>query len=195
MARVAEIMWDRPWRPMSKADSRRAQAMVARLISGLDFVTDWRLQKASFLAEGWSIEERLHRLSAVDFASWTYGPWSLQVRQATETLEATGTVTRTPDRARRRGEAEFLKVRAGRRTAGLRDADRGFLDSVADEIRYLNEDELTKVAKATPPYLATAPRHLIDLDRYLDDLKGKHARFAESPKLAALMAEAKAKFT
>ena len=86
-------------------------------------------------------------------------------------------------------------MKAGRRTAGLRDADREFLDSVADEIRYLNGDDLTKVAKATPPYLATAPRHLIDLDRYLDDLRRKHARFAESPKVAALVAEAKAEFT
>lgn len=192
MAKVAETVWDRPWRPMSKADSRKAQAIAARLISRLDFVTDWRLQKAYFLAEVWCIEERLHRLSAADFASWTYGPWSLHVRQATEALEATGTVTRTADRARRRGEAEFLNVKAERRTVGLRGADREFLDSVADEIRYLNGDDLTKVAKATPPYLAAEPRHLIDLNRYLDQLKRKHARFAESPKVAALVAEAKA---
>ena len=71
MPKLSEIKVVRsPWRPISEADRRRAALVVANLISRLDFGTDWRLQKAYFLAEVWSIEERLRRLSAVDFASW-----------------------------------------------------------------------------------------------------------------------------
>src|SRR5207249_10830748 len=111
MPKLSEIKVVRsPWRPISEADRRRAALVVANLISRLDFVTDWRLQKAYYLAEVWSIDERLCRLSGADFASWTHGPWSLHVREAAEILEAKGILVRTKQRAKRRPEAEFLKV-------------------------------------------------------------------------------------
>src|SRR4030067_253115 len=99
-----------PWRGLSESEVRRGVGVPSNLVSKLDLVTDWRLQKAYFLSEVWSIEERLKRLSAVDFASWTHGPWSLHVREATEALESERTVHREVQPAKRRSEAEFLRV-------------------------------------------------------------------------------------
>jgi len=180
------------WRPLGASDARKAQAVSANLIARLDFVTDWRLQKAYFLSEVWSIEERLKRLSAVDFASWTHGPWSLHVREATEALESKLIVWREAQPARRRSEAEFLKVPVPEEVPAMSDEESEFLDVVAAQIKFLDGDSLTKVAKATPPYVASKARQLIDLDEYLEALRRKHSRLATSQKVAALIAEAKA---
>src|SRR5205809_6125680 len=111
MPKLSEIKVVRsPWRPISEADRRRAALVVANLISRLDFVTDWRLQKAYFLAEVWTLVERLRRLCAVDFASWAHGPWSLHVREAKEALEAQEIVSRVRHPDRRRPEAEVHKI-------------------------------------------------------------------------------------
>jgi uncharacterized phage-associated protein len=155
-------------------------------------VTDWRLQKAYFLSEVWSIEERLKRLSAVDFASWTHGPWSLHVREATEALESTMIVRRETQPARRRSEAEFLSVPEPEEVPAMSNEEYEFLDMVAAQIRFLDGESLTKTAKATPPYVASRARQLIDLDGYLETLRRKHSRLAASQKVAALIAEAKA---
>lgn len=165
--------------------------MAAQLVSRLDFATDWRLQKSYFLAEVWSIEERLARLSHVDFAAWSHGPWSLHVREATELLESKGNLTKVRRLARRRPEAEFLKVRSLEGLPSVREEEAEFLDSVAAQLKYLDGDALTKVAKTTPPYVATKAKHLIDLDAYLESIRKKHAALAESRKVAALVAEAK----
>jgi len=180
------------WRRLGASDARRSRAVSANLIARLDLVTDWRLQKAYFLSEVWSIEERLTRLSAVDFASWTHGPWSLHVREATEALESEMVVRRETQPARRRPEAEFLKVIAPEEIPALSGGESEFLDIVAAQIRFLDGESLTKVAKATPPCAASKARQLIDLDGYLETLKTKHSRFAASQRVAALVAEAKA---
>ena len=180
------------WRSLGASDARKAQVVSANLIARLDFVTDWRLQKAYFLSEVWSIEERLKRLSAVDFASWTHGPWSLHVREATEALESDLVVRRETQPARRRSEAEFLNVPEPKDIPAMSGEESEFLDVVAAQIRFLDGESLTKVAKATPPYAASRARQLIDLDGYLETLRRKHSRFAASQKVAALIAEAKA---
>jgi len=181
-----------PWRPLSGADATRVAAVVTHLVSRLDFVTDWRLQKAYFLAEVRSIEERLCRLSAADFASWMHGPWSLHVREAAEVLEADEVLQRVVRPALRRPEAEFLRVTNTRKIAYVGDVEGGFLDLVSKEIKYLNGEALTNLAKNTTPFRVTSPRERIDLDHYLESMKEKHARFARSPKVASLVAEAKA---
>ena len=193
MPKLSEIEFgESPWRPISESDGRKAAAIVANLIPRIDFVTDWRLQKAYYLAEVWSIEDRLRRLSGVDFASWTHGPWSLHVREAAESLEAQGLVMRVTQPAKRRPEAEFLKVVQASRIPHLNEEDKEFLASFVAPIRYLDGDTLTKIAKKTRPYIAAKPRQLIDLDGYLESLRSKHARLAESRKVASLVAEAKA---
>lgn len=166
--------------------------MAAHLVSHLDFVTDWRLQKTYFLAEVWSIEERLSRLSRVDFAAWSHGPWSLHVREATELLESEGFLTKVRQAARRRPEAEFLKVRSLEGLPSVREEEEEFLNAVALQLRYLDGDTLMRVAKATPPYVMTRPKQLIDLDGYLESIGKKHAALAQSRKVAALVAQAKA---
>src|SRR3990170_5936330 len=83
-----------PWRTLSDSQARKVEAISATFLSHLDFMTDRRLQKAYYLAEVWSIEERLERLSEVDFASWRHGPWSLHVRESEERLESKGVVER-----------------------------------------------------------------------------------------------------
>lgn len=181
-----------PWRPLRPADFGKAAAVSASLISRLDFVTDWRLQKSYYLAEVWSIEERLTRLSAAEFASWTHGPWSLHVREASESLEAGGVIERYTKPARRQPEAEFLRMAKPKAAPKLEEDEAEFLERVAEQIRFLDGDTLTKVAKRTLPYLETKPQLLIDLDGYLEDIKRKHARLVESPRIAALVAEAKA---
>ena len=180
------------WRPLDGSDARRAQAVSANLIARLDFVTDWRLQKAYFLSEVWLIEERLKRLSGVDFASWTHGPWSLHVREATEALESEQIVWREVQPARRRSEAEFLKVAVPEEVPAMSNEESEFLDIVTAQIKFLDGESLTKVAKATPPYVASKARQLIDLDGYLETLRRKHSKLATSQKVAALIAEAKA---
>lgn len=181
-----------PWRPISDAARRRAANVAAHLISRLDFVTDWRLQKSYYLAEVWSIEDRLCRLSSVEFASWTYGPWSLHVRETEETLEAEGIISRVRHEARRRRQAEFFGVTGSKRLPPLDESDAEFLDAVGSQIKYVDGETLTRVAKATSPFRATKPKHLVDLDGYLEILKGKHTRFSRSRRVARLVAEAKA---
>lgn len=166
--------------------------VTSNLVSKLAFVTDWRLQKAYYLAEVWSIEERLSRLSVADFASWTHGPWSLHVREAAEILEAKGTLKRTKQRAKRRSEAEFLKVVKTDQLADLGEKDEEFLESLSRQMRYLSGEKLTEIAKGTPPYVATKRGQRIDLDAYLESIKRKHEELASSPRAAALIAEAKA---
>ncbi len=181
-----------PWRILSVSNARKARAVSANLIARLDFVTDWRLQKAYFLSEVWSIEERLKRLSAVCFASWTHGPWSLHVREATEALESEQIVHREAQPAKRRSEAEFLRVADPGEVPDVSGEESDFLDVVASQIKFLDGETLTKIAKSTPPYAASRARQLIDLDGYLGALKRKHSKLAMSQKVAALVAEAKA---
>ena len=166
--------------------------VTSNLVSKLDFVTDWRLQKAYYLAELWSIEERLCRLSTADFASWTHGPWSLHVREAAEILEAKGILARTKQRAKRRPEAEFLKVAKIDQLADMGEKDEEFLESVSKQMEYLSGEKLTEIAKATQPYVATKHGRRIDLGAYLESIKRKHEALANSPRAAALIAEAKA---
>lgn len=180
------------WRPLSDSEARCAEDVAAELLGRLDLVTDWRLQKAYFLAEVWSIEERLERLSKVDFASWKHGPWSLHIRQAEEALEDLGLLFRDCRPAKRRSEAEFLKLKAKPAT-GLDKGEKDFLDSVAEQLRYLDGDALTALAKDTAPYTSTDHHEIIDLYAYLKDLRRKHEKFDNSPRVAALVAEAEAK--
>lgn len=191
MPRLSELVAS-PWRALSESEVRRIVGVISNLVSKLDFVTDWRLQKAYYLAEVWSIEERLCRLSEADFASWTYGPWSLHVREAAEFLEAKGTLVRVKQRVRRRPEAEFLKVERADQLVKLSEEDEEFLESVSEQARYLSGEKLTKISKATQPYAATKPAQRIDLSLYLEMLKRKHEALVSSPRVAALVAEAKA---
>jgi len=191
MPKLSELVAS-PWRTLSESEIRRVVGVTSNLVSKLDFVTDWRLQKAYYLAEVWSIEERQCRLSGADFASWTHGPWSLHVREAAEILEAKGSLARSKQKAKRRPEAEFLKVIKTDQLANLGEKDEQFLDSVSEQVRYLSGEKLTKLAKGTQPYAATKRGHRIDLDAYLESIKRKHERLASSPRAAALVAEAKA---
>ena len=193
MARLSEIkVTFSPWGAISEADRRRAALVTGHLISRLDYVTDWRLQKSYYLAEVWSIEERLCRLSNVEFASWTHGPWSLHVREAEETLEAEGLIVRVRQRARRRPEAEFLRITEGTELPAIAESEEEFLDSFASQIKYVGGETLTKIAKATSPFQTTKPEHLVDLDGYLQALQKKHDRFTRSRKVARLISQAKA---
>ncbi len=181
-----------PWRPLGEEERRKAASVAANLVSRMDFVTDWRLQKSYYLAEVWSIEERLCRLSDVDFASWTHGPWSLHVREAEEALEADGLIDRVRQTARRRPEAEFIRITQRSKVPPLGDSDEEFLDSFAAHIRYTNGETLTKIAKSTVPFQSTKLEDLVDLDGYLEALRKKHERFVRSPKVAKLVDQAKA---
>ena len=142
--------------------------------------------------EVWSIEERLSRLTAADFASWTYGPWSLHVREGVESLEAARVVQIESRTARRREAAEFLQIRKEARIPPLPAEDADFLATIAEQIKFLDGDTLTRIAKSTKPYADTVPRHRIDLDGYLEELRRKHAKFVASPKVARLVEEAMA---
>lgn len=192
MPHFRDIALHSPWRPLSESDARRVRFVAGHLLSHLSHVTDWRLQKTFFLAEVWSIEERLGRLTAADFASWTYGPWSLHVREGVESLEANREVQRESRTARRREAAEFLQIRKEARIPPLPAEDADFLGEIAQQIKFLDGDSLTRVAKSTKPYADTVPRQRIDLDGYLDELRTKHAKFVASPKVARLVEEAMA---
>jgi len=191
MVKLSELVAS-PWRGLSEAEVRRVVGVTSNLVSKLDFVTDWRLQKAYYLAEVWSIDERLCRLSGADFASWTHGPWSLHVREAAEILEAKGILVRTKQRAKRRPEAEFLKVVKADQLPDLGEKDEEFLESVSKQMKYLSGEKLTEIAKGTQPYTATKRGQCIDLGAYLESVKRKHEQLANSPRAAALIAEAKA---
>src|SRR5437870_9588399 len=175
-----------PWRPISEADRRRAALVVANLISRLDFVTDWRLQKAYFLAEVWSIEERLRRLSAVDFASWAQGPWSLHVREAEEALEAQDIVSRVRHPAKRRPEAEFLQIKKAEKLPPLEESDSEFLDSFAAQVKFVDGEKLTEITKLTLPFQATKRDASVTLISYFKTLQKKHNRSLISPRLPSL---------
>ena len=136
----------------------------------------------------WSIEERLCRLSEVEFASWTHGPWSLHVREAEEALEADGLLVRLRQKATRRPEAEFLRITQRNKLPPLKEPEEEFLDSFAAQIKYTDGETLTKIAKATLPFRSTKSEDLVDLSGYLEDLKKKHERFARSRKVARLVA-------
>ncbi len=181
-----------PWRALGAADRKKAADVAANLVARLDWVTDWRLQKSYYLAEVWSIEERLCRLSEVQFASWTHGPWSLHVREAEEALEADGLLVRVRQQAKRRPEAEFLRIPESRKLRPLEDSENEFLNAFSAQIKYTDGETLTKIAKATVPFQSTKRKDLVDLHGYLEALKKKHERFTQSPKVAKLVAQAKA---
>jgi len=181
-----------PWRALGAAERRKAADVAANLVARLDWVTDWRLQKSYYLAEVWSIEERLCRLSEVQFASWTHGPWSLHVREAEEALEADGLLVRVRQQAKRRPEAEFLRIPESRKLRPLEDSENEFLNAFSAQIKYTDGETLTKIAKATVPFQSTKRKDLVDLHGYLEALKKKHERFTQSPKVAKLVAQAKA---
>jgi len=180
------------WRALGAAERRKAADVAANLVARLDWVTDWRLQKSYYLAEVWSIEERLCRLSEVQFASWTHGPWSLHVREAEEALEADGLLVRVRQQAKRRPEAEFLRIPESRKLRPLEDSENEFLNAFSAQIKYTYGETLTKIAKATVPFQSTKRKDLVDLHGYLEALKKKHERFTQSPKVAKLVAQAKA---
>src|SRR5712691_5223954 len=146
MSKLNEIKIALPrWRPLSEAARRKTANMAANLVARLDLVTDWRLQKSYYLAEVWSIEERLRRLSDVEFASWTYGPWSLHVREAEEALEAHGLLVRVRHQAKRRPEAEFFQIPQRTKLPQLEETEVDFLDSFAAQIKYTDGATLTKI--------------------------------------------------
>jgi uncharacterized phage-associated protein len=181
-----------PWRTLSDSQARKVEAISATFLSHLDYMTDRRLQKAYYLAEVWSIEERLERLSQVDFASWHHGPWSLHVREGTERLESSGTVERIFRLADDGLEIDFLKVTSPVEFPELRREEAEFLVDVSAALRFMKSAKLTYVAKATTPFRLTPPEARIDLDAYLESLRQRHAKLVNSPKVAALVAEAKA---
>ena len=59
-------------------------------------------------------------------------------------------------------------------------------------MKYLSGEKLTELAKGTQPYVATKHGQRIDLGAYLESIKRKHEELANSPRAAALIAEAKA---
>jgi len=181
-----------PWRTLSDSQARKVEAISATFLSHLDYMTDRRLQKAFYLAEVWSIEERLERLSQVDFASWHHGPWSLHVREGTERLESSGTVERIFRLADDGLEIDFLKVTSPVEFPELHREEAEFLVDVSAALRFMKSGKLTHVAKATTPFRLTPPEARIDLDAYLESVKQRHAKLVNSPKVAALVAEAKA---
>ena len=180
-----------PWRPLSESEQARVCAVAVELIKRLDYVTDWRLQKTYYLAEVWSIEERIRRLSALDFASWNHGPWSLPLREAEEALETQGILVRVIRPARRRPEAEFLKVQSSVVAPSLPADDAEFLEAVIDQVKFLDGETLTRVTKTTSPYQLAKPMALIDLDGHLESLRRKHERLQNSPRVVALIEKAR----
>src|SRR3989304_1646397 len=145
-----------PWRSLSESAARRIQAVSANLVARLEYVTDWRLQKAAYLAEVWSIEEKFERLSAADFASWSHGPWSLPVREAEEALEVQGVLVRTRGQARRRPEAEFLHIGASATVPRIPD-DAECLAEVGRQRQPRAGLTGTQATIATPPYKEARP--------------------------------------
>src|SRR2546427_8613108 len=179
-----------PWRPLSEAQAKKVEAVSGSLLARLEFVTDRRLQKAYYLAEVWFIEERLNRLTGVDFASWKHGPWSLHVRESIERLERQGYVERIEKTARRGPETEFLRVSKATPAEGLSADEIAFLEDVTNQLKFLNSEKLTQVAKETRPYRSTPPASRIDLDAYLESLLERHSKLADSSKVAAMVAAA-----
>lgn len=192
MATIRDLPPPSPWRPLSESQAKKVEAVSAIFLSRLDYMTDRRLQKAYYLAEVWSIEERLERLSQVDFASWRHGPWSLHVRESTERLESRGIVERVIKPAKDSLEVEVLKMTSPVESPDLRQDEVEFLVDMSAALRFMKTEKLTQVAKATAPFQLTAPEARIDLDAYLESLKQRHAKLVNSPKVAALVAEAKA---
>jgi len=158
----------------------------------MSHVTDQRLQKSFFIAEVWSIEERLRRLSPAEFVAWKHGPWSIHVRQGAEAAVESGSITTTVKAAKRRPEAEFLEGAPNWKPRLLSKEDLEFLDMTLLQIRYLDNDRLTAVSKASPPFVRTPYGESIDLDGYLRALNEKHAKLQNSDRIARLVAEAKA---
>jgi len=138
-----------PWRSLSESQASKVDAVSATFLSNLDYMTDRRLQKAYYLAEVWSIEERLERLSEVDFASWRHGPWSLHVRESEERLESRGVVERIIKPAKGGLEVELLKATKPFGASPLAGDEREFLVGVSAALRFIDSEKLTEVAKAT----------------------------------------------
>ena len=195
-------MSDKMWKIMKsmyshkelrKEDERAIQSVVTLLTLNMGFAPDRRIQKAFFLAEVWSIEERLTRLTRADFASWTHGPWSLQVKVAEEDLQWEGILRPKQDVPKKYKDAEFLEiVKIPKSFLSLKEEDEKFIKSFADQIRFIDSEKLTQLAKTTKPYLSTKDKEIIDLDGYLKEMKEKQIRFQDSDRVARFIGEAEA---
>ncbi len=178
---------------LRKEDERAIQSVVTLLTLNMGFAPDRRIQKAFFLAEVWSIEERLTRLTRADFASWTHGPWSLQVKVAEEDLQWEGILRPKQDVPKKYKDAEFLEiVKIPKSFLSLKEEDEKFIKSFADQIRFIDSEKLTQLAKTTKPYLSTKDKEIIDLDGYLKEMKEKQIRFQDSDRVARFIGEAEA---
>lgn len=179
-----------PWRQKPPASMSRIEAVVGELVRCLPYTSDWRIQKACFVAEVQSIEERLERLSDADFAAWDYGPWSLNIREALESLCHRNALRLKVAASARRPQAEYYELASQHQMPALDPESRDFLRQLARSVALLKGEDLTALAKSTAPFLETSPRKLIDLDGYLAEIRSRHQRLQRSKKVSRLVSEA-----
>ncbi len=90
-------------------------------------------------------------------------------------------------------DAEFLEiVKIPKSFLSLKEEDEKFIKSFADQIRFIDSEKLTQLAKTTKPYLSTKDKEIIDLDGYLKEMKEKQIRFQDSDRVARFIGEAEA---
>jgi hypothetical protein len=163
-------------------------AIVSRIIHPKGGASDWTLQKSYFLACVESIEDRHVALPAPRFYSWTYGPWSKDLRELLELASAAGDVEPELVQSRHRSVTKVYKWPSARPVLPLRNvSDSEFLDTFVGRISKLSGDELTRLAKDTAPYRSTQFGQPIDLDGYLAKRKTELESLSDDARLSDIL--------
>ncbi len=164
-------------------------AVVSRIVHPKGGASDWTLQKTYYLACVESIEDRFMALLAPRFFSWSYGPWSKDLRELMELAAAVGDVDVALVRSRYQTVTKVYRWPSKKELPPMRSSeDALFVDRFLSRVRRLPGEELTLLAKQTIPFKRTEAARPIDLEGYLAERKSSIERLSDDEKLAQPLA-------
>jgi len=185
---MTEVAYNTLFEGLSPEDTNEVLGVVSRIVGKKRGASDRILQKAYYLACVESIEDRLTKLPSPRFFSWTYGPWSKQLREIMEAAEDTGAVEVDFGPSRYKPVTKVYKWPAKRELPPMKDPeDATFIEGFMHHVAKLPGDELTSLAKKTVPYLRTPSGHPIDLDGYLAERKLALESLSDDAMLAGIL--------
>lgn len=182
---TAEMLFDR----MSSEQADDVLSAVSRVIRLRGGASDWTLQKTYYLACVESIEDRLVTLPDARFFSWSYGPWSKDLRQLVDMAASAGKLALTLARSKYQEVTRVYKWPRGHELPPMANVDdASFLDEFLARSADLTGEELTLLAKETAPYKGTEQGRPIDLNHYLESRRRAVEKLSNDETLAQLLA-------
>jgi hypothetical protein len=178
-----------PFGGLSPQATDEVLAIVARIVHQKGGASDWTLQKTYFLACVESIEDRLTMLQAPRFFSWTYGPWSKQLRDIMDLAESVGEVNIELVQSKYQPLTKVYEWPKKNELPPMKNPeDATFVESFVSRVKKLPGEQLTMLAKQTTPFVRTPAGQPIDLGAYLIERTEAIENLSNDQTLAHLLA-------